>query len=154
VSKKPPELTWQDKAILVVIPVVVFVIFILANYLSEDQNVSSAFEKKMEKVVVRDGGKIMELIPPEQWASGTQKCILRSRDGKVDFGFIYNIQGSATMKFEIGKLIQFYGEYKYNTKGGNVEVPFKGKSGQWVGWAVYENRRYYSHQEANGSDHL
>ncbi len=48
------------------------------------------------------------------------------------------------MDFQIGQLIQFFGEYHHDPKGGYVEVPFKGKSGQLNGWAVYQNKRYFS----------
>lgn len=144
VSKRPPELTWQDKAILVVIPLVVLVVFFAANYLSKDLSINEAFDQKMEKTVIRDGGYISEILPPEATASATQKCRLRSREGNFEFLFKYNVQGSQTMDLQIGRLMQFFGEYRYDPKGGTVEVPFKGKSGKWTGWAVYENHRYFS----------
>ncbi|MBF0498636.1 MAG: DUF3465 domain-containing protein [Candidatus Riflebacteria bacterium] len=152
-SKAPPELTWQDKAILVVIPIVVFVIFILANYVSKDLTVSDAFEQKLPKAQVRDAGTIIELSGESSPGShSVQLCRLRSRDGLHDFTFQYNIQGSDTMKLEVGRLMQFFGEYKFDAKGGILEVPFKGKSGRMSGWAVYENRRYYAHADDKSND--
>ncbi|MFZ2956582.1 MAG: DUF3465 domain-containing protein [Candidatus Ozemobacteraceae bacterium] len=152
-SKAPPELTWQDKSILVVIPVVVFVIFILANYVSKDLTVADAFEQKLSKVQVRDAGTIAELLPDLRTGSQTsQLCRLRSRDGLHEFTFQFNAQATETMKLEIGRMVQFYGEFKCDPKGGVIEVPFKGKSGRMSGWAVYENHRYYSHEEDKGGD--
>ncbi len=143
-SKRPPELTWQDKAILVVIPLIVFAIFIAANYISKDLTVSEAFQKKMTKTMIRDSGNIIELLPKDETASGTQLCKLRSREGGPDFIFKYHIEAGQTMDLQIGQLVQFFGEYHHDAKGGYVEVPFKGKSGQLTGWAVYKNKRYFS----------
>lgn len=139
-SKKPPELTWQDKAILIAIPIVVFTIFILANYFSQDLNVAAAFEQQLPVAQVRDGGNVVMVYP--QVATDSISCRLKSREGNQEYDFIFNITGSDTMKFEIGRLVQFYGEYNYNPKGGKVEAPFKGKSGRLSGWAIYENHRY------------
>ena len=76
-SKQIPDLTWQDKALLVTIPVVVLAIFVFANYMGQDATVSDAFQQKIPKVVVRDAGMIAALIPPDPIATGTQKCRLR-----------------------------------------------------------------------------
>ena len=62
-SKSPPELTWQDKAILVAIPVVVFTIFILANYFSQDLTVNEAFQQELAVAEVRDGGSVIQIYP-------------------------------------------------------------------------------------------
>ena len=145
-SKAPPELSWQDKAILIVIPIVVLIIFFAANYLTKDLTVQDAFSQRLPKVSVRDSGNITELIPSPKVATGaTQVCRLRSKDSPHEFTFIYNVQGSETMNLEVGRYIQFFGEYRFDEKGGVLEVPYKGKSGRYSGWAVYENHRYYSH---------
>lgn len=149
-SKKPPELTWQDKAILIAIPIVVFAIFILANYFSQDLNVMGAFEQQLPKAQVRDGGHIVKVYP--QTATDTVSCRLKSREANFEFDFAYTITGSETMRFELGRLVQFFGEYTYNPQGGKVEAPFKGKSGRLTGWAIYENQRYTAkeEEESNG----
>ena len=148
-SKKSPVLTWQDKAILIVIPLVVFAIFIFANYLSKDLTINDVFTQKLDKAMVRDSGTITELFSSAGIASPTQKCRVRSRDGETDFTFVYHIQGSDTMNLQVGRLIQFYGEYRYDNQGGMINVPFKGKSGRHTGWAVYENKRYFALGEEN-----
>jgi hypothetical protein len=148
VSKKPPELTWQDKAILVAIPIVVFTIFILANYFSQDLNVAGAFEQQLPKAQVRDGGNVVKVYP--QIATDSVSCRLKSREGNVEYDFVYNITGSETLRFDLGRLVQYFGEYTYSPQGGKVTAPFKGKSGRWTGWAIYENRRYTAKDEENG----
>lgn len=147
-SKRPPELTWQDKAILIVIPVVVLVIFVLANYLTQDNTVSVAFAEKLPKTEVRDSGSIEEVLPVEV-ASGTQiqRCRIRSRDGQVLFTLEYHVVGSETMNLQVGRQIQIFGEYRYDPTGGKVVFPYKGKSGQKLGWAVYENHRYHATED-------
>lgn len=148
-SKKPPELTWQDKAILIAIPIVVFTIFILANYISQDFTVISAFEQKLAKVRVRDGGYIVKIYP--QTATDTISCRLKSRKANFEYDFVYNITGSETMRLELGRLVQFFGEYTYDQNGGRVNAPFKGKSGRLTGWAIYENHRYAPKEEVDQS---
>ncbi len=150
-AKRPPEITWQDKAILVTIPIVVFGIFIIGNFLSKDLTVSDAFSQNLPKGFVRDGGVITQLFPPTtDTATPTQECRVRSRDGSVEFTFRYTIQGSSTMDLKIGHPIQFYGEYTFDAKGGVVAVPYKGKSGRMAGWAVYDNKRFLHKDEENG----
>ena len=131
---------WQDKVILVAIPIVVFTIFILANYLSKDLTVADAFEQQLPEAEVRDGGNIVQIYP--QTATDTVSCRLKSRDNPQEFDFIYQITGSETLKLEVGRLVQFYGKYKYDPKGGQITTPYKGKSGRLSGWAIYENYRY------------
>lgn len=151
-SKRPPELTWQDKAILVVIPFVVIAIFVVANYLNKDLTVSEAFSQRIPKTVILDSGYITELLPPDTVATAAQRCRLKSRDGDQSFVFHYNIQGSQTMNLAIGRLVQFFGEYRYDPQGGIVEVPYKGKSGRLSGWAVYENHRYFATSSDENGD--
>lgn len=144
-SKKPPEMTWQDKAILIVIPLVVFMIFIAANYFTKEPTVSEAFVKKTKKEAIRDGGNIISLLPDEGSAGATvQVCRLQSRDGTASFTFRYNVQATDTLELQVGRLLQFYGEYKYDPNGGTVEAPFKGKSGRITGWVIYGNKRYFN----------
>lgn len=147
-TKKPPELTWQDKAILIAIPIVVFTIFILANYFSQDLNVTSAYEQQLPKANVRDGGKVVKVYPAI--ASDSVSCRLKSRTGSLEYDFVFNVTATETLNFEIGRLVQFYGEYTYSPDGGKVEAPYKGKSGRMTGWAIYENRRYVPKEEAQG----
>ncbi len=146
VSKRPPELTWQDKAILVAIPIVVFTIFILANYFSQDLTVADAFDQQLPEAEVRDGGNIVQLYP--QTATDTISCRLKSRDNRVEFDFNYQVTGSETIKFQVGRLVQFFGRYKFDPRGGSVTTPYKGKSGRMNGWAIYENFRYAPKEEA------
>lgn len=144
-SKKPPEITWQDKAILIAIPIVVFTIFILANYFTQDLNVASAFEQQLPKAQVRDGGNIIKVYPLV--ATDSISCRLKARDSNLEYDFLFNITGTDTMQFEIGRLVQYFGEYTYDKQGGKVEAPFKGKSGRLTGWAIYENHRYLAKEE-------
>ncbi len=147
-TKRPPELTWQDKAILVAIPLVVFTIFILANYFSQDLTVADAFEQQLPETEVRDGGNIIQVYPLT--ATDTVSCRLKSRDHRVEYDFNYLVTGSETLKFEVGRLLQFYGKYKFDARGGSVTTPYKGKSGRLNGWAIYENHRYSPKEEADG----
>jgi len=152
VTKRPPELTWQDKAILVAIPLVVFTIFILANHFSQDLTVADAFEQQLPETEVRDGGNIVQLYP--MTATDTVRCRVKSRDNRVEYDFSYQITGSETLKFEVGRLVQFYGKYKFDTRGGSVTTPYKGKSGRMNGWAIYENHRYSPKEEEDSGNKL
>jgi len=145
VSKRAPELTWQDKAILVAIPIVVFTIFILANYFSQDLTVADAFEQKLPDTEVRDGGNIVQVYPLV--ATDTLSCRIKTRDNLAEFDFTYNVTGSETFRFEVGRAIQFYGQYKYDPKGGQVYAPYKGKSGRMTGWITYENQRFTAKED-------
>lgn len=151
-SKRPPELTWQDKAILVAIPIVVFTIFILANYFSQDLTISGAFEQQLPEAEVRDGGNVIQIYP--QVATDSVSCRLKTRDNLNEFDFVFSITGSDTIKFEPGRLVQFFGKYNYNPKGGVVTAPYKGKSGRMTGWAIYENHRFTAKEDEEGKDPL
>lgn len=138
--KRPPELSWQDKAILITIPVVVFTIFILTNYFSQDLTVKDALDSKLSKVNVRDKGIIIQVY--QQTSTDRVKCRLKDSNSPAEYDFVYNITGSETLKLEVGRAIQFYGQYSYDQRGGTVTTPYKGKSGRYDGWAIYGNSRY------------
>lgn len=139
-TKRPPALSWQDKAILITIPIVVLLIFVLGNYYSQDPKIEDAVASQLTGINVRDGGVITQIYP--QTATNTIKCRLKSTTSGTEFDFTYNITGSETIKFEVGNKIQFYGQYDYDQNGGNVTTPYKGKSGRYDGWAIYNNNRY------------
>ena len=147
-SKRPPEMTWQDKAILITIPLVVFTIFIVANQVSKDLTVSEAFQQKLAKVIVRDGGDITQLVPTT--ASNSLLCRIRSRDGQVEYTLDYCDLATDTPKFEVGHRIQFSAEYSHDPQGGVVHAPYKGKSGRWSGWVVYQSKRFSAPDRAGG----
>ena len=126
--KRPPELSFQDKAILISLPIVILVIMVLTNYLSQDATVEDAFAGQMNGLNVRDGGRIIKVYP--QTATSSVKIRLQTLNGARDFDFVYNLTASETLKPELGGIIQFYGQYTYDANGGTITVPYKGKSGQ------------------------
>lgn len=138
--KRPPELSWQDKAILISLPVVVFVIFILTNYFSQDPTINDAFEGKVSNINVRDGGRIIQIYP--QTATDSVRFRMQTLTSPRDFDFIYKTTASETLVPQLGEIIQFYGQYNYDEKGGSITVPYKGKSGQIEGWAIYRGNRF------------
>lgn len=146
--KRPPELSWQDKAILISLPVVVLVIFIVTNYLSQEPNVKDAFLAKKEDTNVRDAGRVKQIYPSV--ATSSVRVRLESfNDKSMQYDFVLGLTASETFHPEVGRLIQFYGKYKYDEKGGTITVPYKGKSGQNEGWAVCGENRYPSNPSGN-----
>ena len=139
-TKRPPALSWQDKAILITIPVVVLAIFILGNYYTQDPKVEDAAGSQLTGVIVRDSGFIVSLYP--QTATDSVKFRVKDANSSTEYDFVYNITGSDTFKFEPGKKVQFYGQYNYDMRGGTVTTPYKGKSGRYDGWLIYNNNRY------------
>ncbi len=138
--KKPPEFSWQDKAILFSLPVVVLIIFILTNYYSQDPTVEDAFDSQLNQINVRDGGRIVRIYPQNATDSVTFR--MQTLNSPREFDFIYKKTASETMVPAIGEIIQFYGQYNYDKNGGSITVPYKGKSGQSEGWAIYKGTRY------------
>lgn len=139
-SKKPPAFTWQDKAILIMMPIIVLVVFIMANYFTQDTTVSKAFEQEKKEIEVRDGGTITQVYP--MLATDSVSCRVEAQDTGHNFDFIFVKNASDTLSFEIGRKIQFYGLYEHSKEGGKVTAPYKGKSGKLSGWAIYNNKRY------------
>ena len=138
--KRPPEFSWQDKALLISLPIVVLSIFILTNYFSRDPSIDDAFNGQFKGISVRDGGRIIQVY--DQTATDSVRFKMKTLSGLRDFDFIYILSASETMRPELGGIIQFYGQYNYDSKGGVVTVPYKGKSGQNEGWLVYGRKRY------------
>lgn len=144
-SKRPPELTWQDKAILTAIPLIVFIIFIVANYFTQDNTVLVAFEQKMNEVPVRDGGTILKVYP--EVATDTISCRLATLDGTHEFKFTFNRSERDDVVFEPGRQLHFYGEYIFDDEGGTVTAPYRGKSGRMSGWMIYGSQRFAPRDE-------
>ncbi len=141
-SKPIPELTLEDKIILIVIPVFVVILFITINIFTSETSVQKAFEKKLVEEPVGDAATILYVYPEP--APGTVSCRARVRSGETEFDFIYQILASDTIPFEAGKEIHFSGSYAYNENGGLVVVPYKGKKGKKTGWVMYEGKTYGS----------
>ena len=144
--KRPPELSWQDKAILISLPLVVLVIFIVTNFLSQEPSVKDAFLKKQNDVGVRDAGRIVKVYPST--ATDTARVRLKSYNDVNEYDFILSLTASDTFNPQIGELIQFYGKYTYDENGGSITVPYykenpkvKGKTIK-EGWAIYKENRY------------
>lgn len=145
-TKRPPALSWQDKAILITIPIVVLLIFILGNYYTQDPTIEDAAASQLVGINVRDGGVVTQLY--QQTATDSIKFRVKSINSNTEYDFTYNITGSETFKVEAGKRIQFYGQYNYDPRGGTVTTPYKTKSGRYDGWLIYNNNRYMASQTA------
>ena len=150
--KRPPELSVQDKAILISLPIVVLVIMLLTNYMSQDASIEDAFEGQLNGINVRDGGRIMKIYP--QTATDSVRLRLQTLNSVREFDFICHLTASETLKAELGGIIQFYGQYNYDQNGGSITVPYKGKSGQIEGWATYAGNRYSGPKNQDSSKPL
>lgn len=152
-SKKPPELTWQDKAILITIPLVVLAVFVMANYFSKDLTVGEAFQQELPDAIVRDDGQITQLLDPGT-ATATQQCRFMPRSGSHECTLVFNITGSDTLALAVGRNVKFFGRYTFDDKGGKVEAPYREKSGRMAGWVVYGSKRFHdqSTPEPTGLD--
>ncbi len=139
--KAPPQLTWQDKFILIAIPLVVFTIFIFANQMSRDLTTAEAIQAKKTDIDVRESGKIIKLY--KQVASDTISCRVKSLYGGNEFDFHYKVIGSETIQFAIDREIKMLGQFKADENGGSVTAPYITKyNGRTNGWLMYDNKTY------------
>ena len=103
----------------------------------------SAYENHQSNVQVKGGGTVIRLLKDDNKGSRHQKFILKLSSGQTVL-IAHNIDLAPRINsISKGDMIQFYGEYEWNNKGGVVHWTHKDPNGHHVGGWLKHNGNIY-----------
>jgi hypothetical protein len=105
--------------------------------------VDRAFENRESNVQVSGRGEVIKQLSDDTKGSRHQRFILRLASGRTLL-ISHNIDLAPRIDtLKVGDLVEFFGEYEFNDKGGLVHWTHDDPQGRHVdGWVKHEGRVY------------
>lgn len=103
----------------------------------------AAFQDRVAKLQVRGQGTIIKVLKDDIEGSRHQRLLLQVNDNQTLL-IAHNIDLAPRIPNpEIGGVVEFYGEYVWNNKGGVLHWTHKDPRGNHPdGWLEYQGKRY------------
>lgn len=116
--------------------------FIRSNTVS-NQQLANAYKDGRSDVQVRGAGNVIRTLPDDTFGSQHQKFILELPSGQTLL-ISHNIDLAPRINsLQIGDLVEFYGEYEWNAKGGVVHWTHHDPRGiHENGWLRHQGSTY------------
>jgi len=109
----------------------------------ENQSVLNAVHNHLKGVQVRGNGKVSRILSDDNYGDRHQRFILRLDSGHTVL-IAHNIDIAPRVKFlERGDVVQFYGEFEWNSKGGVIHWTHHDPNGHHKGGWLKHNSRVY-----------
>jgi len=123
----------------------ILVAFVLLQWtsLAQAASLKSAYENHQSNIQVQGSGTVIRILKDDNKGSRHQKFIL-----KLSFGqsilIAHNIDLAPRINsISNGDVIQFYGEYEWNNKGGVIHWTHRDPNGHHVGgWLKHNGSTY------------
>jgi hypothetical protein len=127
---------------LLVLILVVFVSLQWSNF-ANATSLSEAYENQQSNVQVKGIGRVIRILNDDNKGSRHQKFILKLSSGNTIL-IAHNIdiapKINSISKYDV---VQFYGEYEWNKKGGVVHWTHRDPNGHHInGWLKHKGRVY------------
>ena len=88
---------------------------------ASDLVLAQAFENRQSNLQVEGSGKVMRVLPDDNYGSRHQRFILRLDSGQTVL-VAHNIDlADRVSSLREGDLVEFYGEYEWNPEGRRIE---------------------------------
>jgi len=110
---------------------------------SDDQTPAAAFENRRSNVQVQGSGNVVKLLSDDNDGSRHQRFILRLASGQTVL-IAHNIDlANRVAALSTGDLVEFYGEYEWNEKGGVIHWTHRDpRHGHVDGWIKHNGHTY------------
>ena len=110
---------------------------------SADQSLAAAVESRRSNVQVQGSGQVAKILPDDTDGSRHQRFIVRLASGKTVL-VAHNIDlASRVTGLSAGDVVEFYGEYEWNAKGGVVHWTHRDPQHSHVdGWIKHNGHTY------------
>ncbi len=110
---------------------------------SEASSVEQAFKNKESDVQVKGLGTVIRLLKDDNQGSRHQKFIVKLASRKTVL-IVHNIDIAPRINnISIGDIVQFYGEYEWNRKGGLVHWTHRDPNNRHIhGWLKHKESVY------------
>ena len=123
----------------------ILVTFVLLQWIGFVQAASlqSAYENHQSNVQVKGSGTVIRILKDDNKGSRHQKFILKLSSGQTIL-IAHNIDLAPRINsISKGDVVQFYGEYEWNNKGGVVHWTHRDPNGRHVGgWLKHNGNTY------------
>ena len=123
----------------------IVVIFVLLQWTNVVQagSLKRAYENRLSNVQVQGSGTVIRILKDDNEGSRHQKFILRLSSGQTLL-IAHNIDLAPRINsISNGDVVQFYGEYEWNNKGGVVHWTHRDPRGRHVGgWLKHKGKTY------------
>jgi hypothetical protein len=123
----------------------ILVVFVLFQWTSivQASSLKSAYENHQSNVQVKGSGTVIRILKDDDKGSRHQKFILKLSSGQTIL-IAHNIDLAPRIdSISNGDMIQFYGEYEWNNKGGVVHWTHRDPNGHHVGgWLKHNGSTY------------
>jgi hypothetical protein len=108
-----------------------------------NQALATAFENRSSNVQVQGSGHVTRILPDDNSGSRHQRFIVGLASGQTVL-VAHNIDlASRVAALQTGDLIEFYGEYEWNERGGIVHWTHRDpQHGHADGWIKHNGRTY------------
>jgi hypothetical protein len=123
----------------------IFVSFTLlqVSHFATATSLSQAYKSQKSDVQVKGSGKVVHILADDNVGSRHQKFILKLNSGQTVL-ISHNIDLAPRINnISKGDLVQFYGEYEWNNKGGVVHWTHHDPGGRHIGgWLKHRGKTY------------
>ncbi|MGF1461015.1 MAG: DUF3465 domain-containing protein [Leptolyngbyaceae cyanobacterium] len=113
------------------------------NGTTSDQLLQTAFETQSSDLQVQGQGTVVRILTDDLEGSRHQRFILELQSGQTLL-IAHNIDLAPRIDaIETGDLVEFYGEYEWNSEGGVIHWTHHDPAGEHVaGWLRHEGQLY------------
>lgn len=117
--------------------------FLGSEISTRDLSIEKAFKNNQSDIQVGGSGKVIRILPDDTQGGRHQKFIIELNSGQTLL-IVHNIDIAPRIStLNVGDHISFYGEYKWNSKGGVVHWTHHDPSGRHEGgWLNHGGRIY------------
>jgi hypothetical protein len=111
--------------------------------IQNDQAITDAYQNKLSDIQVSGSGKVSRILGDDNQGSRHQRFILRLSSGQTLL-VAHNIDLAPKIStLQKGDVVQFFGEYEWNSRGGVIHWTHHDPGGQHVGgWLKHNGRKY------------
>lgn len=107
------------------------------------QDLQEAYQNQISDIQVQSSGTVVRILKDDNRGSRHQKFILKLASGLTVL-IAHNIDLAPRISaISEGDIVQFYGEYEWNTKGGVIHWTHRDPNNHHVhGWLKHQGRLY------------
>ena len=122
----------------------IFIAFASINVIADDINkIASAYASEISDLQVSSSGTVVKLLPDDNEGSRHQRFILKLSNNQTVL-VAHNIDlASKITSLRIGDVVEFNGEYEWNSKGGVIHWTHHDPAGRHQGGWLKHNGAIY-----------